>query len=118
MPSHSQTATHQYSIQQWHYLPLATPVVPTACDMSTSIQLPCGEDVGCSAIVQLLLEDDTSPGMLGMTVVQVHLFFSFSYDGVEYPCALVEWFEKADCKLVTGMWVIHPDATLSNGSRG
>ena len=41
----------------------------------------------------------------------MQLFFLFSHDGVEYPCALVHWFSHVgdlpdDC---TGMWVVEPD---------
>ena len=38
----------------------------------------------------LVVEDDTWPGMRGLWVVRVKLFFSFLFDGVEYLCALVE----------------------------
>ena len=30
------------------------------------------------------------PGMLGVDVAQVHIFFSFKYNGTEYHCALVD----------------------------
>lgn len=49
--------------------------------------------------------------MQGLDVARVQLFFSFSYDGVEYPCALVHWFScvgnSPDDN--TGMWVVEPD---------
>ena len=46
-----------------------------------------------------------------MGIVRVKLFFSFTFAGTEYPCALVEWF----CRVgrapdeVTGMWVVEPE---------
>ncbi|KAJ7788358.1 hypothetical protein B0H14DRAFT_3095168 [Mycena olivaceomarginata] len=40
------------------------------------------------------VEDQDKPGFWGMSVVHVKLFFSFTHDGVDYPCALVEWFKK------------------------
>ena len=42
----------------------------------------------------LVVEDESQPGMRGLQVVRVKLFFSFLFDGVEYPCALVEWFSR------------------------
>jgi hypothetical protein len=55
--------------------------------------------------------DPSTEGMRGLEVAQVQLFFSFSHDGVEYPCALVRWFSRVgdlpdDC---TGMWVVERD---------
>ncbi|KAH8983439.1 hypothetical protein EDB92DRAFT_1890569 [Lactarius akahatsu] len=56
-----------------------------------------------------VVEDDTKPGMLGMAVVRVQLLFSFIYEDVYYPCALVEWFTKVGCDRATGLWVVRPD---------
>ena len=44
-----------------------------------------------------------------MDVVRVSLFFSFEYDHIYYPCALVDWFKKEGLDPVTGMWVVRPD---------
>ena len=39
------------------------------------------------------------------------LFFSFQYDDIRYPCALIHWFstlgDTPDDE--TGMWVVRPD---------
>ncbi|KAJ6631895.1 hypothetical protein B0H10DRAFT_2172192 [Mycena sp. CBHHK59/15] len=40
------------------------------------------------------VENQQEQGFRGMSVVCVHLFFSFTRDGIDYPCALVEWFKK------------------------
>ena len=40
----------------------------------------------------LVVEDDDKPGMKGMNVVRIQLFFSFIHLDEYYPCALVEWF--------------------------
>ena len=52
-----------------------------------------------------------APGMCGLDVACVCLFFSFTYKSVNYPCALTHWFshvgESAD--VGTGMWVVEPD---------
>ena len=54
-------------------------------------------------------EDGTASGVRGMAIVRVILFFSFEYEGVYYPCALVEWFKKVRYDTVTGMWIVRPD---------
>ncbi|KAF8954718.1 hypothetical protein BDZ97DRAFT_1908047 [Flammula alnicola] len=58
-----------------------------------------------------VVEDQEKPGFRGMSVVQVKLFFSFSYEGEEYPCVLVEWFKKVgrSPEEQTGMWVVKPE---------
>jgi len=58
-----------------------------------------------------LVEDDEKPGMSGMAVVRILLFFSVEYNSARYPCALVEWFQKIGCNPVTGLWVVRPDCT-------
>lgn len=55
--------------------------------------------------------DSSMEGMRGLEVARVRLFFSFSHDGVKYPCALVHWFSRVgdlpDER--TGMWLVEPD---------
>ena len=58
-----------------------------------------------------IVEDEEKAGMSGMAVVRIVLFFSVTYSGVEYPCALVEWFQRLVCDPITGMWVVCPDCT-------
>ncbi|KAI0693039.1 hypothetical protein C8T65DRAFT_586080 [Cerioporus squamosus] len=50
------------------------------------------------------------PGLLGMDVARVRLLFSFKYQGVVYPCAVVRWFFRTDDEPDedTGMWVVEP----------
>ena len=52
--------------------------------------------------------NDTDGFFGGTHVARVKLFFSFNHDDVEYPCALVEWFERvADSpEEETGMWLV------------
>ena len=59
----------------------------------------------------LVVEDEDKPGMRGMNVARIQLFFSFSYDGKKYPCALVEWFSRIGRSpdSETGMWKVRPD---------
>jgi hypothetical protein len=64
-----------------------------------------------------IVEDDTKPGMRGMAVVRVKLFFSFEYGGTYYPCALVEWFKRVRRDALTGMWVVRPDTTRGRRDR-
>ena len=61
-------------------------------------------------------EDLSSRGILGLEVAHAHLFFSFTLNGVKYPCALVHWFScTTDTPSnVTGMHTIEPDY-LPNG---
>ncbi|KAJ7265198.1 hypothetical protein C8J57DRAFT_1436196 [Mycena rebaudengoi] len=57
------------------------------------------------------VEKQDQSGFRGMSVVRVKLLFSFTYDGVDYPCALVEWFKKVGRSpdTETGMWVVEPE---------
>ncbi|KAG6825616.1 hypothetical protein H0H92_003051 [Tricholoma furcatifolium] len=61
----------------------------------------------CAFVVQ----DDKQPGMKGLAVVRVRLFFSLEHDNTRYPCALVEWFKTVGRSpdLDTGMWKVRPD---------
>ncbi|KAF8055570.1 hypothetical protein FPV67DRAFT_1435271 [Lyophyllum atratum] len=55
--------------------------------------------------------DADLPGMEGMTIARVLLFFSFTFEGTHYPCALVHWLvvvgDSPD--LDTGLWVVRPE---------
>ncbi|KAF8814419.1 hypothetical protein BYT27DRAFT_7219856 [Phlegmacium glaucopus] len=58
--------------------------------------------------------DPDEVGFRALGVAQVQLFFSFEYDQVLYPCALVRWFEtygNAPCP-ETGMWMVQPDVDV------
>ncbi|KAJ7572018.1 hypothetical protein C8J56DRAFT_809850 [Mycena floridula] len=61
----------------------------------------------------LVVMDESKPGMLGMLVARVLLFFSFydSYRSEEVLCALVTWFIPKDDAPdpETGMWVVAPE---------
>ncbi|KAH9011269.1 hypothetical protein EDB84DRAFT_1540472 [Lactarius hengduanensis] len=53
-----------------------------------------------------------APGMRGLLVARVLLFFSFVDQGsTKYPCALVHWFSIVgdDPCDETGMWIVKPD---------
>ncbi len=64
-----------------------------------------------------IVEDDDKPGMKGLGVMRVLLFFSFEYDNTHYPFALVEWFKKVGLDPVTGMWVVCPDIVRGRQER-
>ncbi|KAF8075750.1 hypothetical protein FPV67DRAFT_1406519 [Lyophyllum atratum] len=55
--------------------------------------------------------DSDARGMLGMTIGRVLLFFSFSFEGIYYPCALVNWLVlvggSPDAE--TGLWMVRPE---------
>ncbi|KAF9007622.1 hypothetical protein BDQ17DRAFT_1389069 [Cyathus striatus] len=49
-------------------------------------------------------------GFCGLDAAQVHLFFSFTYNDVRYPCAFVHWFQtygNSPCEN-TGLWMVEP----------
>ena len=50
-------------------------------------------------------------GMQGLLVTCIHLFFKFSYAGVEYPCTLVHWYTLVgtDPDNPTGLWMVEPE---------
>ncbi|PBK62152.1 hypothetical protein ARMSODRAFT_990497 [Armillaria solidipes] len=58
-----------------------------------------------------VMEDESTAGFRGMSIVRVQMFLSFEHRGTVYPCALVHWFKKTsrspDRK--TGMWVVQPE---------
>ncbi|KAJ7676822.1 hypothetical protein DFH06DRAFT_1291713 [Mycena polygramma] len=58
-----------------------------------------------------VVENQNERGFRGMSVVRIRLFFSFTYDGIDYPCALVDWFKKVGRSpdLETGMWIVEPE---------
>ena len=41
-----------------------------------------------------MVEDEDKPGMRGMNVAHIQLFFSFAYKDKEYQCALVNRFSR------------------------
>lgn len=47
-------------------------------------------------------------GMLGLDVGRVRLFFSFTFEDIEYPCALIDWYDRAadSPDEDTGMWIV------------
>ena len=54
--------------------------------------------------------DPSMDGMQDLEVTCVHLFFLFSHEGVEYPCALIHWFSHVgDQQGNTGMWIVELD---------
>lgn len=52
--------------------------------------------------------NSTPPGMPGMDVGRIYLFFSFSFRNVLYPCALIHWFECVGRHDDTGFWMVRP----------
>ena len=55
--------------------------------------------------------DEAAEGMQALEVARVRLFFSFTYSGVFYPCALVHWFSRVgdNPDEDTGLWMVEPD---------
>jgi hypothetical protein len=62
--------------------------------------------------------NSSAAGMRGLDVARVRLFFSFTHEGVKYPCALVHWFARVGDSQNdnTGMWVVDElDASNEDG---
>jgi len=59
--------------------------------------------------------DSSKPGLLGMVVAQVLLFFSFEYRRKTYFCALVHWYvrESDERDEDTGMWTVRLECRRS-----
>ncbi|KAF5330759.1 hypothetical protein D9619_005328 [Psilocybe cf. subviscida] len=55
-----------------------------------------------------VVEDQNKRGFRGMSVVRTQLLFSFSHEGEDYPCALVEWYKKIGRgpEASSGMWQV------------
>ena len=72
---------------------------------------PSWRNAGPHCDCAFVVEKQDECGFRGMSVVCIQLIFSFSYEGKEYPCALVEWFKKVgrspDEQM--GMWVVKPE---------
>ena len=51
------------------------------------------------------------PGMCGLEIARVFLFFAFVHEGTRYPCALVQWFSVIgdEPEEETGYWMVEPE---------
>ncbi|KAJ7070469.1 hypothetical protein C8F01DRAFT_1206314 [Mycena amicta] len=72
---------------------------------------PSWRKTGARRDCAYVVENQETPGFRGMSVVRVQLLFSFDFDAVTYPCALVEWFKKVGRSpdSETGMWIVEPE---------
>ncbi len=63
--------------------------------------------------------DPMLPGFRGLHAARVLLLFSFKFQRVRYPCALVSWFQPVDNKPDedTGMWVVAPVLDSQSSTR-
>lgn len=60
----------------------------------------------------VLIQKNAEDGpFAGLVVGRVKVFFKFDHEGVEYQCALVEWYVPEDDEPdpVTGMWIVKPE---------
>jgi hypothetical protein len=59
------------------------------------------------------VEGSSAPGMQGLLIARVYLFFKFSFAGTDYPCALVHWYTTVGAERdgPTGLWVVEPEYT-------
>ncbi|KAF5373669.1 hypothetical protein D9758_000924 [Tetrapyrgos nigripes] len=58
----------------------------------------------------LVVTDESKPGFRGMSAARVLLLFSFKYDNINYPCALVHWYNAFGRRPEpnTGTWIVRP----------
>ena len=59
--------------------------------------------------------DPSLDGMRGLEVVRIRLFFSFSFRGTDFPCALVSWYSRIgdEPDEDTGMWHVEPQLSAA-----
>jgi hypothetical protein len=93
-----------------------TPLISMACDVSSYNALLSGVGGAPHCDCAYVVVDDNEDGFHGMSVVQIHLLFSFQYGGITYACALVEWFKKIgdNPDKSTGMWIVEPELDADN----
>lgn len=66
-----------------------------------------------------VVTDESQPGMQGMVIARVFLFFSFHYRHKDFSCAFVNWFIPHDTEQPdddTGMWTVHPERNRRTGN--
>jgi hypothetical protein len=65
-----------------------------------------------------VVTDEMAEGMRSLDVARVRLFFSFTYAGTSYPCALVHWYSRVGDSPDedTGLWMVEPDHDTADGS--
>jgi len=58
----------------------------------------------------LVSTDRQLEGMISLDVARVRLFFSFTHEDIEYPCALINWYDRVSNSQDedTGMWIVKP----------
>jgi hypothetical protein len=68
-----------------------------------------GEYKRCDTVLVKVGDPDDLLG--GLYAARIVRLLAITYDGVRYPCALVEWFLPIDDTPdeVTGMWRVRPD---------
>lgn len=61
-------------------------------------------------VILSLLSDASWPGMEGMEIGCVFLFFSFEYWQKSFSCVLIHWFVHADkCDTDPSMWTVEQE---------
>jgi hypothetical protein len=67
----------------------------------------------------VFIETNKLPGMRGITIGRVFLFFSFTFQDMDYPCALVHWYPLVGTEPDedTGLWVVMPEFEAIGGHR-
>ncbi|KAI0352004.1 hypothetical protein OH77DRAFT_1562722 [Trametes cingulata] len=71
---------------------------------------PCWRDTAPRFDCIFVNRNSQLPGLLGMDIARVKLFFSFRYRRKLYPCALIHWYARMGSApdVETGMWIVRP----------
>lgn len=97
-------------------MPRATSAEQVACIADTFAQPRCGRMSTPRRDTVFITTDSEHDGFMSMCIGRVYLFFSFVYEGLYYPCALVHWFVPVGETVhsETGQWVVKPEY-IGNG---
>ncbi|KIK75310.1 hypothetical protein PAXRUDRAFT_173213 [Paxillus rubicundulus Ve08.2h10] len=93
-----------------------TSVVLVACKQNTFAQCLSCPRFNC-IFVGTNSDHPEEMGISSYVIAHVLMFFSFTFKGVLYPCAAIQWFNKIGDSPDedTRMWMVHP-AFLPNHS--
>ena len=84
------------------------------CECIQAVHLWRGGPARCDCV--FIAHDEGLPSFRGLYVGQVIAFLKLAQEKVEYPTALITWFETvgdSPCPS-TGMWKVHQELDLSN----
>ena len=105
--AHNSMVVSQFFIQQWpNFMLPVTSVVLVGCIENASIPPQHGKEQHDVMTLYFFETDPELPGMRGMTIGHVFLFFSFMFQDVHFPCALIHLYptDGTEPDEDTGLW--------------